>query len=259
MVQMHRGGTELKLIPKGTETKAKKAWVALDASSWFGLYIFWFGPIPPFLPFPIPIPIPIPPWIPLSNGAAQSGAVDKADSLKTNNNFGVSADDAFGSTVSDWTTEASAKLRQNGTKKAEKSLDLISSFGGLTKYMDVKDEKKDNLTGPTLIVEIEKTVSDVNIGKSVHGNRGQLETDNGAPNNDKAFGNNKGNMRSLSKSQVYFSRPTTDTVLTWFKRTDGSATQTEYGSLYNPYWQARLLPNNFLEQYLSMELHRKGF
>ena len=34
-----------------------------------------------------------------------------------------------------------------------------------------------------------------------------------------------------------------------FPRGDG---KTEYGSLYNPYWQARLMPNNLLEQGASI-------
>jgi hypothetical protein len=68
----------------------------------------------------------------------------------------------------------------------------------------------------------------------------------------------EGKMRSLSKAQVYFSRPTTDSGLTWFKRTIGTAGATELGSLYNPYWQARLMPNDFIEQYISMEIHRAG-
>ena len=54
-------------------------------------------------------------------------------------------------------------------------------------------------------------------------------------------------MRALSKAEVYFSRPSK-----LWKRADGKA---ELGSLYSPYWQARLAPNGFLEQYASLVYH----
>jgi len=54
-------------------------------------------------------------------------------------------------------------------------------------------------------------------------------------------------MRSLTKAQIYFSRP----PKLW-SRGDG---KTELGSLYSPYWQARLAPNSFIEQYASLTYH----
>jgi hypothetical protein len=51
-------------------------------------------------------------------------------------------------------------------------------------------------------------------------------------------------MRALSKAEAYFSRPADI-----FGRGDG---KTEYGSLYSPYWQARLVPNDTLEQAASL-------
>jgi hypothetical protein len=222
----------------------KKTWTAIDASSWAGLDIFWFTI--PIFPIPIPLPIPFaPPWMPLSHGAAQSGKMLSAPTvLSTDNNFGVDSGDAYGGTMSSWTTKLSAEMRQN--KGAGKSLDKVSSWGGLTKYMDVKDVTKDNLTGPPLVVEIEKSTD--KMAKSP--GSGQFAMDNGAP---------KEKMRALSKSQVFFARPTSDAALEWFKRVSDSPTQVEVGSLYNPYWQARLAPNNFTEQYLSMEVQRIGW
>jgi len=54
-------------------------------------------------------------------------------------------------------------------------------------------------------------------------------------------------MRALAKAEAYFSRPAN-----LFPRGDGLA---EYGSLYSPYWQARLLPNTSGEQSASLILH----
>jgi len=47
-------------------------------------------------------------------------------------------------------------------------------------------------------------------------------------------------MRALAKAEAYFSRPAG-----LFPRGDGKQ---EYGSLYSPYWQARLVPNTAFEQ-----------
>ncbi|HQR04065.1 MAG: hypothetical protein JSR19_12715 [Proteobacteria bacterium] len=230
-------------------SKSKKTWTAIDASSWAGLHIFWF--VIPVIFVPIPLPIPFaPPWIPLSHGAAQSGkALSSPVVLATDNNFGVDANAAYGGTMSSWTTKLSASMRQ--PKGAGASLDKISSLGGLTPYMDVAQLKDgngnaiSNLQGPPLVVEIEKSTDDMAQAPGT----GQVALINGAPHNK---------MRVLSKAQVVFSRPTNDPGLSWFARASSNPQQTELGSLYNPYWQPRLAPNQFLEQYLSMEFQQVG-
>ena len=221
---------------------SKKTWTALDASSWAGLDISWIS----ILGIPIPLPIPFaPPFIPLSSGAAQSGKhLDKPTVLAANNNFGDDAPAAYGSALNDWTTKISAGIRQKKTDPAGKSLDKFG-LGGLTKYMDVttatpNDHSSDN--GPPLVVEVEKSVTDMPQSKGV----GQYALPNDT---------NVTKMRSLSKAEVYFSRPQ-DSSISWFKRSDSKA---ELGSLYNPYWQPRLMSNNFLERYVSMELQLNGF
>lgn len=219
--------------------RMKKTWTAMDASSWSGLNLIWIS----ILGIPIPLPIPFaPPWMPLSHGAAQSGKqLNKPTVLAVDNNFGVSESEAYGGTASSWTTAIAAAMRQN--KGAGKSLDMISSLGGLTGYMDVKDVAAPNLVGPYLVVEIEKPTGAM--PKSPGNGRFALE--NKAPQEK---------MRALSKAEVHFARPTSDAVLTNFKRVGASPNQVELGSLYNPYWQPRLAANNFLEKYLSMEMHR---
>lgn len=232
-----------------TGSRSKKTWTAMDASSWAGIDIIWFTIPVIFVPIPLPIPF-APPWMPLSHGAAQSGKkLTPSTVLATDNNFGVSSDEAYGGVVSSWTTKLSAEMRQQ--KGAGNSLDKISALGGLTKYMDVAEVGEPNLEGPPLVVEVEKNVDKMPKSPGV----GEFALENGAP--AKKLGSGQ-NMRVLSKSQVYFSRPTSDSALEWFKRVADDPEQVELGSLYNPYWQARLAPNNFLEQYLSMELQRAG-
>lgn len=222
----------------------KRTWTAMDASSWAGLDIVWFS----ILGIPIPLPVPFaPPWMPLSHGAAQSGKkLNQPTVLATDNNFGVEANDAYGGTVSSWTTKLSAEMRQNkGAGLSLTPTSMQNTLGGLTKYMDVKDVGAPNTVGPPLVVELEKPTSKMPKSPGT----GQFALENAAPQ-DK--------MRVLSKAEVYFARPTGDAALDWFKRTVGTADQTELGSLYNPYWQPRLASNSFLEQYLSMEMHRAG-
>jgi hypothetical protein len=169
--------------------------------------------------------------------------------LASDNNFGVETKDAYGKALSHWTSRMPASMRQS--KGAGKSLDLVGGLGGLTGYMDVKYVDAENLTGPPLVVEIEKAVDVMPKNPGT----GQFATESGAP---KGKLSGKQTMRSLSKAEVYFARPTNDSALEWFQRVSDNPTQTELGSLYNPYWQARLLPNDFLEQYISMEMHRAG-
>jgi hypothetical protein len=242
-------------------SKSKKTWTALDASSWAGLHIFWF--VIPVIFVPVPLPIPFaPPWIPLSHGAAQSGKELTAPTvLASDNNFGSDASQAYGEALDSWTTKMPAEMAQKnwGSKVAAgHTLEKVSSLGGLTNYRDVKDvdpsKKPDNLVSPALVVEIEKNIDDM--PKSPGSD--QFALLNGAPMGKHLVAQGQ-YMRALSKSEVYFGRPTNDSALDWFKRVSDNPHETELGSLYNPYWQPRLAANNFVEQYVSMEIHRAGF
>jgi len=215
MYLWHRGGTELKKIGVN-----KKTWSAMDGTGFFGAAIFWIS----ILGIPIPIPI-ILPFIPIGWGAAQAGP---SSDLSPSNNFATKAADAYGGIYSSPNTGAAALIQQG--MGAGKTLD---TRGGLRSYMDVKKIDKDNLLAPPLILEVEK--ADGTIPTSNKISSGNLALQNG---------HRSGYMRSLTKAQVYFSRPKK-----LFARGDG---KTELASLYSPYWQARLTPNNFLEQYVSM-------
>lgn len=56
---------------------------------------------------------------------------------------------------------------------------------------------------------------------------------------------------AIAKSEVYFSRPTD---LAIFSRADGKA---EYGSAFNPYWQARLVETTNADRTISLGLQQK--
>jgi len=222
MYLWHRGGTELKNI-----NNKKQTWSAMDGTGFFGAAIFWIS----ILGIPVPIPI-ILPFIPMGWGAAQSGP---SANLSPNNNFGKTTaaeiGKAYGGIYKSPNTAGAA-----GIQMAAGAGTSLDPKGGLVTYFDVKNITKDNLIAPSLILEIEK--ADSNIPTSNHVSGGQFTLQNGT---------SSGYMRALTKAQIYFSRP----KKLW-ARGDG---KTELGSLYNPYWQARLAPNNFLEQYASMTYH----
>jgi len=57
----------------------------------------------------------------------------------------------------------------------------------------------------------------------------------------------------LAKSELYFSRPT-DSLASHFHRGDGQA---EYGSAFNPYWQARLIETTYADRLLALLIQQK--
>ena len=62
-----------------------------------------------------------------------------------------------------------------------------------------------------------------------------------------------GELGVIAKSELYFSRPT-DKFAIHFRRGDGQA---EYGSAFNPFWQARLVETNYQERLLALLIQQK--
>lgn len=230
MALWHRGGTELKSVTAGGSATgySKKTWTALDATGFTGAAIFWIS----ILGIPIPIPIVIP-TMPMGWGSAQAGVqISGAGALGTNNNFSTPAGDAYGGAYNHtMTTMPALRQRPQGAG---------NTLGGegLRPYFDVRDLTKDNLEGASLLIEVERKSS--TLPNSGSYSKGRFGMENGQPGGDDS-------MRALSRAQVYFSRPSK--LGEGWEREDGKQ---ELGNLYNPYWQARLTPNSFLEKYASM-------
>jgi hypothetical protein len=228
MIMYHSGGTELK-NKSGTYMKS---WTGADATGLFTILMVWI-----FVPFPVPIPIPIP--TPQGYGAALAGSNN--DLQPASGNFNHDFAQAYGSTFVNPLTMVPGWINVgNGTGST------LDSNGGLKKYWDVSNRDQasatanQNTSGPELLIEVEKPMSKIAISSSPSmniggGDTGQLWLADGTQDNK---------IKALSKAQSYFSRPPK-----LFPRGDG---KTEYGSLYNPYWQARLMPNSLLEQGASI-------
>ena len=274
MLLFHTGGTELR--------NNNKTWSAQDTTAFFGLVTVPIY-IPPFGPF---INIPIIPWIIPPLGAPAGGAAQAGTSSPINpaNNF--NRDDpasykamaqAYGESFSGAAFPSfglAARMQQGRGAGATLGQLPTGTKGGLRKYRDVKDIEQvttaatnnhQNISSPPIIVEIEKpsnliptsATGGLRIGRagstdassfcgltSPHRLGPEVTSLAATGNLDVGDGTASNCMRALSKAEAYFSRPADI-----FGRGDG---KTEYGSLYSPYWQARLLPNDLLEQAASM-------
>ena len=228
MIMYHSGGTELK-NKTGTYMKS---WTAADATGLFTILMVWI-----FVPFPVPIPIPIP--TPQGYGAALAGSAN--DLQPGTGNFNHNFAEAYGSAFVNPLTMVPAWINVGAGTGA-----TLDSNAGLKKYWDVTNRDQasasanQNTSGPELLIEIEKPMSKIAISSSPSmniggGDTGQLWLADGTQDNK---------IKALSKAQSYFARPKK-----LFARDDG---KTEYGSLYSPYWQARLMHNNLLEQGASI-------
>lgn len=254
MMQFHSGGGTLK-TNAGNSTDHLKGWSSLDAT---GLFVIMCVTVP-VLGVPVPIPFPLPP-LPAGRGAAIAGSSNWASSnglMPTNNFAHRNADNtatdsaaavAYGAAHFNPMTAIPAWIQVGegpGTNLDSRAglrdyLDLAGNVDGTTSKQALKDAKaannNQNIRAPAWVLEIERknstlttsTTSDYTIGG---GKDGQLYLEN-KMKDDK--------LRALSKAEAYFSRPKS-----LFARSDG---MTEWGSLYSPYWQARLLPNSLLEQ-----------
>lgn len=249
MFNFHSGGS-INRTASGNSSQNLKSWGSIDATGTFVIFcitISIFG-------IPIPIPFPLPP-LPAGAGAAGAGTYG-SDLLmpgsylghRNSDNTGVdsaAAVDFGGAYINPYT------VIPYFIKAGEGPGTNMDSRAGLRPYLDVKgnatnstsnaantnaSNNNQNTKAPAFLIEVQRDSNSVSTSNSSTfriggGTGGQLTLD------DEAVG---GKVRAMAKAEAYFYRPSD-----LFARGDGKK---EYGSLYSPYWQAHLLPNNLLEQ-----------
>lgn len=238
MFMYHSGGTELKTTTTGG--RKHRQWAALDATGLFTLFVVWIMIV--LVPVPIPIPIPTPQgWGGALAGAAMATSLQPVDNF--NHNFAQSWGSAFVNPLTIAPAGIQAAAGPGGSLDPKGGLKIT---GALSSYLDVRDRAQatsnppahQNTSGPELVIEVRKLADTIRTSTTLSiggGTGGQLYLEDGTEGS---------HIKVLSKAQAYFARPKK-----LFPRDDG---KTEYGSLYSPYWQARLLPNSLLEQGASI-------
>jgi hypothetical protein len=188
---------------------------------------------------PIPIPIPTPQgWGAALAGAAMTGVLQPSDNF--NHNFAQSWGGAFVNPL----TIAPAGIQTAAGPGGSLDSNAGLRIGPIGSYLDVQNRGQasstanQNTSGPELVIEVRKTADTIRTSTTMSiggGAGGRLYLEDGTEGS---------HVKAISKAHAYFSRPKK-----LFPRPDG---KTEYGSLYSPYWQARLLPNSLLEQGASI-------
>lgn len=119
------------------------------------------------------------------------------------------------------------------------------SYSGLPTYVDTTGN--DSFLGigaPNLLIGLVQDESDFDSTTDYDEPAGRFELNEAMADDE---------LGILAKSEVYFSRPT-DNLASHFHRGDGQA---EYGSAFNPYWQARLIDTEYSDRILALLIQQK--
>jgi competence protein ComGC len=207
----------------------------------------------------VALPPPLPPWsfrspwplfgdLPGPNKLPPGGGSYASASSK------LSTGDATGSTKYTPSNKFGEHVSNN---------DIFRKYRDVTNIEQGTATANQNWTSPPLLIEVERSTrtiwtSDQSLKASafsttkgctreasVPGKR--VEAVFGEGNFQLGDGSSSNCMRAMAKAEAYFSRPSD-----LFARADN---KTEYGSLYSPYWQARLVKTTPTDQALSMAFH----
>lgn len=127
---------------------------------------------------------------------------------------------------------------------------VADKYAGLPRFTDTADVRPLYGTGgPNLLVGVVLGESEFDLANPTAGGVRSKEVEpTGRLELTDKFANQQ--LSVLSKSEVYFKRPTD---LSYFRRGDG---QEEYGSAFNPYWQARLVETSHSDRTAALMLQQ---
>lgn len=206
-------------------------WKTHDETAFFGLATVPVGPLPFWGYIHVPS-------VPFKSGWANFPKLSEAN-ISTGNASGYQGG-----------TDLNSKVHIN-------SRPIFRTYRDVTDIEQGTDTAHQNWTSPPILVEVErktgtiKTVQPGGYAGCTFGTPyilGQKVSAVFAQGNFNVGDGSSANcMRALAKAEAYFLRPTD-----LFPRADQ---KTEYGSLYSPYWQARLVKTTAVEQTLSLITH----
>lgn len=127
-----------------------------------------------------------------------------------------------------------------------------TTYGGLPMYTDTLPQGSPwGFEAPYFLAGVVKDTEDIygeNAPLRTEGT-GSINTENYFYLDDKSIADEE--VAAIAKSEVYYSRPQD---LTFFRREDGHV---EYGSAFNPYWQARLVETTYADRTLGLLIQQK--
>ena len=209
------------------------------------------------------ITLPFPTGAPFSSGSAQAG--------KTGNFLGTDdlvdvATDSYGNAPTNrasWTigvpfvpgpgpTFVAPNVPVVSLTMPSVKHKVSSGYGGLPMYTDTVPQSDPwGFEAPYFLAGVVKDSEDIYSDtaplKTV--GTGKINTDNMFYLDDEKIADEE--VGAISKAEVYFSRPQD---LDYFKRADEHE---EYGSTFNPYWQARLVETTYADRTLSILIQQK--
>ncbi len=209
------------------------------------------------------ITLPFPTGAPFSSGAAQAGKA--ANALNQADLIDVSTD-SYGNAPTNrasWVIGAPF-IPGPGPVFVAPNVPVVSltmptpqrkvntSYGGLPMYSDTIPQSDPwGFEAPYFLAGVVKDSDRIysdNAPLKTTGT-GKINSDNFFYLDDDSIADSE--VAAIAKSEVYYSRPQD---LTYFRRADGNV---EYGSAFNPYWQARLVETTYADRTVSILIQQK--
>jgi len=240
----------------------------------FQMYVSVLGEKIYLLPTPlgiVPVPeslskVPFPTNYPFSAGFAEAGKLTSVPGnnlgtvhMRTDTLGGPITDDHYGEAAQGtlaWYSPGPGPIPPAGIASLAEIYQTIQGtlvnkkYSGLPHYVDTTGNKSFLGVGaPNLLVGLVQDESDFDSTSKDSG--GNLVEPTGRFAINEAFADQE--LAVLAKSELYFSRPT-DRLANHFLRGDR---QIEYGSAFNPYWQARLVETSYADRLLTLLVQQK--
>ncbi|MEI6858651.1 MAG: hypothetical protein V5788_02480 [Shewanella sp.] len=169
------------------------------------------------------------------------GAAHALNKEATGNYYNYSSGSSSEKWGGAWDNKMSAVFASGldiGNNLANKKQSLPYTTNGLKDFYDLKENNLVDV-GPNMVVFLRKNRDVLKVQQTLDDNNANYNR-NAKMTIEEQGSIAGGSLYGLSKAETYFSRPRD----LWLR----ADTKREYGNLYNPYWQTRLIENIASEQ-----------